>query len=68
MAEVINLRRARKAMARSQKEEQAAQNRLLFGLSKAERTANAKLREKGKRQLDAHQLVSSRSLDDGEAT
>ena len=71
MAEIINLRRARKARTKSQKEEQAAQNRLLFGLSKTERESSAALRDKDKRQLDAHQLTpdaaaGSKPSDDGE--
>jgi hypothetical protein len=39
-AEIINLKRVRKAKARAQKAEQAAQNRASFGQSKAERAAH----------------------------
>ncbi|MGI6245146.1 MAG: DUF4169 family protein [Pseudochelatococcus sp.] len=56
MAEIVNLRRARKARARSEKEAQAAENRLRFGATKAERTASAAAREKDERHLDAHRL------------
>ena len=38
MAEVINLRLARKAMARTKAQDQAAANRARHGQSKAERT------------------------------
>jgi len=38
-ADVVNLRRARKARARSEKQVRAAENRARFGLTKAERLA-----------------------------
>jgi hypothetical protein len=37
MAEIVNLRRARKAQARAASEAQAATNRLVHGRSKAEK-------------------------------
>ena len=37
MVEIVNLRQARKARARSEKEAQASQNRALFGRTKAEK-------------------------------
>lgn len=37
MSEIVNLRQFRKNKARSSKEEQADQNRILFGRTKAER-------------------------------
>lgn len=40
-ADIVNLRRARKAKARAEKEQRAAENRVLFGRSKIERTAAA---------------------------
>ena len=39
MAEIVNLRLARKARARAAKEADAAANRVAFGRSKAERNA-----------------------------
>ena len=39
MAEIINLRRARKAKARSDKDKAAAENRALHGRTKTERRA-----------------------------
>ncbi|MCD7060946.1 DUF4169 family protein [Pelagibacterium xiamenense] len=38
MAEIVNLRQARKRKARAEKDATAAQNRLMFGRTKAERT------------------------------
>ncbi len=55
MGEIHNLRRVRKAKIRADSEKQAAENRIRFGRSKAEResvTANAAL---DARRLDAHQ-------------
>lgn len=54
MAEIVNLRRARKARARVEKEAQAAENRLRFGTSAAERQASAGERDKARRHLDGH--------------
>lgn len=41
MADVINLRTARKAKARAAKDKQAAANRAAFGRTKAERATDA---------------------------
>lgn len=46
MAEVINLRLARKARARTDAAQQAAENRALHGLTKAERQTQARERER----------------------
>jgi hypothetical protein len=54
MAEIVNLRRARKAKARQVKDEQAAQNRAVFGRSKAETTLTNAQIALAERQLDAH--------------
>lgn len=54
MAEIVNLRRARKARARADKEAQAAENRLRFGASASERRTNAGERQKAERHLDGH--------------
>jgi hypothetical protein len=43
-AEIVNLRRARKAKARADRAQQAEQNRIEFGRSKAERTQTAAIR------------------------
>ncbi len=54
MAEIINLRRARKRKERAEKEARAADNRLAFGRSKAERTLSDARKELAERRLDAH--------------
>lgn len=41
MTEIVNLRQARKAKARSDKETQAAENRAAFGQTKAEKHITA---------------------------
>lgn len=56
MAEIINLRRARKAGTRAGKEAQAAENRLRFGASGAERAATSAALKKGDSHLDGHRL------------
>ena len=59
MAEIINLRRARKARALAEAEAQAERNRAKFGLTKAEkkkREANEKL---AAGRLEGHRLKPS---------
>jgi len=63
MAEIVNLRRARKQRARQDAEAQAEQNRITFGRTKAERTQTDAARDKSTRRLDGHRL----SDDDGKA-
>ena len=56
MAEIVNLNRARKAKARADREAKAAENRVRFGRTKAEKDA---IREKDRlaaRSLDGHRL------------
>lgn len=57
MAEIINLKRARKQKARQESEAQAEQNRISFGRSKAERRLSEAERDKASRLLDGHRLV-----------
>jgi hypothetical protein len=52
MADIVNLRQARKQKARSDKERQAEQNRVLHGRSKAER--DRRLAEQADRFIDGH--------------
>ena len=52
MAEIINLRRARKARDRAASEAEAAANRLSHGRSKAEKQATRAERERLERTLD----------------
>jgi hypothetical protein len=56
MAEIINLRQARKARARTQAEDRAAQNRITHGRAKADRLATAARNDQDARRLAAHQL------------
>jgi hypothetical protein len=54
MADIVNLRKARKAKARVEKEAQAAENRIKFGRSKAERDLGAASRRLAERKLEGH--------------
>ncbi len=53
-AEIVNLKRARKDRARTDKERQAAENRVRFGRTKAERSIEAADAEKKFRELEGH--------------
>jgi Domain of unknown function (DUF4169) len=54
MADIINLRRARKEKVRADKEARAAENRVKFGRTKDEKRL-AEARERlAKRQIEAH--------------
>ncbi len=57
MAEIINLRRVRKQRARQEAEQQAQQNRIAFGRTKAERSLTEAERDKAARTLDGHHLA-----------
>lgn len=52
MAEIINLRQARKHKARAEKERQAADNRVRFGRTKAERRLSELEKARADRDLD----------------
>ena len=54
MAEIINLRKARKAKARAEKEAEAAENRAKFGQRKEERSQSEAAKDLLDRKLDAH--------------
>ncbi len=54
MAEIVNLRLARKRKERSEKERAAEQNRISHGRSKAEKQSAKTLQEKSSAFLDAH--------------
>jgi hypothetical protein len=54
MADIINLRRARKERERTAREEEAAANRRRFGHTKAEKEKDAAERDKADRLIDAH--------------
>jgi len=73
--DVINLRQARKAAKRRDKDARAAENRRLHGRTKAERLEDRRRRETTERHLDAHRLSDAQgrsdtkdeALDDGSA-
>lgn len=54
MAEIINLRNARKQKARVAKDSQAAQNRVLFGQTKAEKLRQAAEKALTDKHIDGH--------------
>jgi predicted secreted protein len=54
MAEIINLRQARKQKARADKEARADQNRITFGRTKAEKELTKAERDLTQRRLDSH--------------
>jgi hypothetical protein len=51
---VVNLNKARKARARTEAEAQAAQNRISFGRTKAEKALTAARNHKLAKDTDAH--------------
>jgi hypothetical protein len=56
MADLINLRNARKQVQRRRAEQKAASNRLAYGRPKTERTLERSRSEKDKRDLDGHRI------------
>lgn len=54
MADVINLRRARKAKARIEREARATENRAQYGRAKQERQAGSAEQQRLERVLDGH--------------
>ena len=63
MSEIVNLRRARKAKARVAAADKAAENRLRFGASKAEREHAAANQDLERRRLDAHRRIGEPDSD-----
>ena len=53
-ADIVNLRRARKAKARADKEREATAKRALFGRTKAEKARQAAERGQAARALESH--------------
>ncbi len=51
-AEIVNLRKARKAKARADKEQRAAENRAVHGRSKAEKARDMQAKVRIARELD----------------
>lgn len=56
MAEVVNLRTARKRKAKAAEADQAAENRIKFGRTKAEKDLEQAKLKLSDKQLDAHKL------------
>jgi hypothetical protein len=56
MADIVNLKRVRKAKARSEKEAEAAANRTKHGAAKRTRDLAKARDEKAKHDVDAHKL------------
>jgi Domain of unknown function (DUF4169) len=55
-AEIVNLRRARKAKGRAEKEREAEANRARHGVAKPARDLAKARAEKEKRSVDAHRI------------
>lgn len=64
MAEIVNLRQARKHKARSEKERVAAENRAIHGRSKSERERESLVESKATTFLDAHRRSPDREPGD----
>ena len=56
MAEIVNLRRARKDKARQQRESEAAANRRRFGRTKAEKANDKDAQERSRREVDGKKI------------
>ena len=56
MAEIVNLRMARKRAGRSKAEDHAAEQRLAHGISKAERDRASADQDKARQTLDQHRI------------
>ena len=67
---IINLRQARKAKARAEKQKRAQENRVKFGRSKVERRMSAKVLEIERSRLDGTRLANpdDDGLDPGAAS
>ena len=57
--DIVNLRQARKARARREKDEKAAQNRSLFGRTKAEKSRDRAEAEKALVHIEGHRRDTS---------
>lgn len=57
MGDLVNLNKARKARAKSEAEKMAADNRLKFGMTKAEKKKRADEKTRLARHIDGHRLT-----------
>jgi len=63
MGEIVNLRRAKKAKARSAKEKDAAANRVRFGTPKSQEKVNSARSEKDRTDLEGKKLDPDKPLE-----
>ena len=56
MAEPVNLNKFRKAKARAAKQQRAAENRVKYGRTKAEKARDTLEKSRGARQIDESEL------------
>jgi hypothetical protein len=56
MAEIVNLRRARKDKTRQQRESEADANRRRFGRTKAEKAADKDAQDRVRREVDGKKI------------
>ncbi|HKY18957.1 MAG TPA: DUF4169 family protein [Rhizomicrobium sp.] len=67
MAEIVNLRRARKAKGRAEKEKAADANRVLHGTPKALKKLSAARKNKAEQHLTGHRLEGDRSVGESQS-
>src|SRR5690606_28867782 len=65
MAEIVNLRMARKRKARADRQKVAAENRAVHGSSKAQRLAAKAVQERAATHLDGHRLAPAKGTTEG---
>lgn len=56
MGEIVNLKRVRKAKAKAEREAQAAENRVRFGLTKEEKKKRVAEEDAARRHLGGHKV------------
>ena len=56
MAEIVNLRRARKDKARRERESEADANRRRFGRTRAEKAADKDAQDRARREVDGKKI------------
>jgi hypothetical protein len=61
MADIVNLKRARKEKAQRKLEREAAANRLRFGRTKAQKTTDRDAAERSRQSLDGKHLLPDES-------
>lgn len=66
MGDIVNLRRARKAKARNEREAAAADNRIKFGTPSHLKSLHAASRSKADTALEGHKLDRDRTFQPGD--